>query len=138
MFLSLLTPDQQRLFLQASRSMLDADGDLANVEAALMDAARLECAVDDLPERLPREQLVAWARDLLDSTPARNAFLLELAGAMVVDGESAPPELEMLRALGDATGGDEALLAEFVDFARRAADVLADGHRLLAIEAGVL
>src|SRR5687768_1412461 len=129
LFLSILRPEQQTLYLQAARELLQADGAVASPEAALLEAARIECDVDQLPEAVAEVELLERAPSVLDSPAARNTFLLELAGAMVVDGETSVDELALLGRFADVLGISEGALDDFVAFAERARDLAMDGQR---------
>lgn len=134
MFLNTLTPDQQTLYLRVARVLLESDASVLSPEAALLEAARIECDVGELPDAAPVDELLDQAPSLLDTAAARNAFLLELAGAMVIDGETAVNEETLLKRLAEALMVSDEDLSEFVRFAERARDLVIDGRRLLAGE----
>ncbi len=136
MFLNVLSAEQQRLFLDAASTMLNADGDVASVEAILLEAARVECAIDYEPQVRPHDELFAEARTSLTERPARNAFLLELAGAMVVDGEETAEEVEFLRALSEALDVPDSALSDFVAFGRQTLALVANGQELVSLGGG--
>lgn len=133
MFLNVLTRPQQAAFVHAARAMLRADGQVVEAELALMEAIHAEC---DLPEVETFEgDAVAEAVAVLDSVPARNAFMLELAGVAVIDGEAHDAELALLGEFAAGLGVAEERLQEFVAFAERANALVQDGRELLALEA---
>ena len=133
MFLNVLSADQQRLFLDAAATMLSVDGDVASSEAALLEGARIECGLEYEPQQRSLDELAAAAMSSLTERPARNAFLLELAGTMVVDGEEAPEEVELLMALAKVLDVSDEALAEFVAFGRQALALVASGQALVAL-----
>jgi hypothetical protein len=133
-FLNILTPDQQTLYLRAARVLLESDASVLSPEAALLEAARIECNVAELPEPVPVDEILEQAPSMLDTAAARNAFLLELAGAMVIDGETAVNEEALLKRFAQILTVSDEDLREFVRFAERARDLVNDGQRLLAGE----
>lgn len=56
--------------------MLHADGEVAEAEAAILEAARVECTVDGEPADASIDEILDRAPGVLDSPGARNAFLL--------------------------------------------------------------
>jgi hypothetical protein len=131
-FLNILSSEQQTLYLQAARELLDADGAIVSPEAALLEAARTECNVDGLPDRAAVRELLERAPVVLDSAAARNAFLLELAGAIVVDGEASVDEVELMERFADVLNITRDALGDFLAFAERARELVMDGQRLIA------
>ena len=72
------------------------------------------------------------APGVLDSTTARNAFLLELAGAMVVDGETSVDEVALVERFADVLNVSRDALTEILAFADRARELVMDGQRLIS------
>lgn len=133
MFLNLLDPGQQRLFVAAARVVAEQDGKVADVEQSLLDAVLAECQLDTDPGTMPTPDLLA-ALDtaFVDDVHARNAFVLELAGVAVIDGDAHPAELAALSAISDQVGMSEETLADFVEFAMAARELVVRGRQLLA------
>lgn len=133
MFLTLLNPDQQRLFLVAARRVAEQDGKVADVEQALLDAVLAECRIDEDPGDMSRAEFQAALSDAFAGVPhSRNAFMLELAGVAVIDGDAHPAELSALAEIGDHLGVADASLARFVEFAMSARDLVVRGRELVA------
>ena len=98
MFLNLLDAEQQRLFVMAARAVAEQDGKVADVEESLLDAVLAECEIDRDPGTMAFADLLSAVDDALSPDPhARNAFLLELAGVAVIDGDAHPSELAFTR-----------------------------------------
>ncbi len=97
MILNILTPPQEKVFLEAARAVIEQDRHGADVEPALLDRSHSACGLDEQPvTRRNIAVIAAEADSALDSGPARRAFLLELAGVVLVDGH-APPDQRALR-----------------------------------------
>lgn len=132
MFLNLLDADQQRLFVIAARAVAEQDGKVADVEQSLLDAVRAECEIDEDPGEIPLPEILSALEPLAGDPHARNAFLLELAGVAVIDGEAHPAELAVFREIGSHLGVSEDALAEFVQFGMSARDLVVRGRELVA------
>ena len=130
MFLNVLTPPQQRVFVDAARAMLHADGTVAETELALLDAIRAECDLDYMGgDAQPATDIIDAARTVLDTTTARNAFLLELAGVAVIDGDTHASEMALLERFAAVLGQSDEHLREVVAFAERANTQGSSGDR---------
>jgi len=137
MFLNLHDAHQQRLFVSAARTVAEKDGKLADVEQSLLEAVLAECAIDGEPEVISPDELLAGLDEALAGDPhARNAFMLELAGVAVIDGEAHPAELGVLHEIGGHLGIDNDVLAEFVQFAMSARELVVRGRHLLSVDHG--
>jgi uncharacterized tellurite resistance protein B-like protein len=138
MFLNLLTPPQQRVFLQAARAVAEQDGTVAEVEHALLSALRTETGLLDEPDAATEsmEDVLDGASDMFDTSISKRVFMLELAGVVAIDGEAHPAELDALRSAGHRLGIEEDDLAEFVEFGMEARALAARGRELIASAAG--
>jgi uncharacterized tellurite resistance protein B-like protein len=133
MFLNLLDAEQQRLFVMAARAVAEQDGKVADVEESLLDAVLAECEIDQDPGTMAFADLLTAIDGALSTDPhARNAFLLELAGVAVIDGEAHPSELAVLAQVGECLDVTEERLSEFVDFAVQARALVVRGRGLVA------
>ena len=135
MYLNLLTPRQQRVFLQAARSVAEQDGLRADVEDALLNALHTECG--SLPRAQPSveplDATLEAAGEALDSRLACRVFMLELAGVATVDGSAEPAEVSVLRAFGDRLGVSDEELAEYFDFGLEVRALAIRGRELIAV-----
>ena len=133
MFLNLLDADQQRLFVMAARAVAEQDGKVADVEESLLDAVLAECEIEEDPGTMPLSDLLSVVAEALsEDLHARNAFVLELAGVAVIDGEAHPSELAVLAQVGERLRVSEQRLSEFVDFAVQARELVVRGRELIA------
>lgn len=132
MFLNLLQPDQQVAFVHAARAVAERDGEVSEVESALLDAVRAECGLDELPAPHPELDVCARAAEVLPDDVARRVFLLELAGVALIDGDAHPSELALVGEVADALGISGAALADMLAFAARAQQLVVDGQRIVA------
>jgi len=132
LFLNLLTPPQQRVFVQGARAVAEQDGELAEVEQALIAALQAECGLDELPAAQDAAGICAAAVAVLDSDLARRVFILELAGVAVIDGEAHAAEVALVGEIAVQLGIEGAELAEMLAFAGRARALVVDGQRLIA------
>lgn len=131
MFLSLLTPNQADIFVQAAQLVLEADGDEhQDAEIALLEAVKLESGSTRNGSPSPLPEVLAAAAAELDDPTQRSAFLLELAGVAVVDGHEHAAEMDVLREFAAQLGLD-AQLDDFLTFARDARDLAARGNQLI-------
>ncbi|MTD44891.1 hypothetical protein GKE82_11455 [Conexibacter sp. W3-3-2] len=135
MFLSILTPAQQRVFLEAARAVIEQDGHVADVEQALLDGLHSECGLDEEPAA-PRDiaAIAADASAALDTGPARRAFVLELAGVALIDGHSHPDEVTAVTEIARALDSTDGFLDAAFAFAARAQALVVDGQRLVATD----
>jgi len=132
MFLNLLQPDQQVTFVHAARAVVEQDGEVSEVESALLDAVRAECGLDELPVPDPALDVCARAAEVLPDDVARRVFLLELAGVALIDGDAHPSEIGLVREVADALGISGAALDDMLAFAARAQQLVVDGQRIVA------
>lgn len=132
MFLNLLTPRQQRVFVQAARAVAEQDGVVDAVEQSLLAALQAECGLDELPERETLVDIATAAVRVLDSGLVRRVFVLELAAVAVIDGGAHASEVRLVEALATGLGIGETDLAEMFAFAGRAQALAAEGQRLVA------
>lgn len=132
MFLNLLQPDQQVAFVHAARAVAEQDGEVSEVESALLDAVRAECGLDELPAPDPGLDVCARAAEVLPDDVARRVFVLELAGVALIDGDAHPSEVAFVREVADALGISGAALVDMLAFAARAQQLVVDGQRLVA------
>lgn len=135
MFLSILTPPQQRVFLGAARAVVEQDGQVAEVEQALLDGLRSECGIDELPTT---SDDVASVRDaastVLDNDTARRAFVLELAGVVFIDGDAHAAEVAAVTEIAGGLGIAADQLDAMFAFAARAQALVVEGQRLIATQ----
>ena len=134
MFLDLMTTEQQRLFLSAAVGMAEVDEHLHLDEQAFIRRIYREVGGDvQDATRLSHTVLVAQTKAAFDGElVAARAFLIELAGLVVVDGESSDAELLLLHDLAEAAGVPHADVPLFLDFAQRAVELADDARDLLA------
>jgi tellurite resistance protein len=134
-FLSILTPPQQRVFLEAARAVVEQDGHIADVEQALIDGLHSECGLDETPTALRDvSAIAAEAADALDHGPVRRAFVLELAGVVLIDGHSHADEVAAVTEIARALDVADEHLDEMFAFAARAQALVVDGRRLIATQ----
>jgi len=95
MFLNLLDPDQQRLFVVAARMVAEQDGKVVDVEQSLLDAVIAECSIDEDPGPMPMPDLLV----ALDSALARPVRLTAVPSAKfsapVLPGQRVRVELQV-------------------------------------------
>lgn len=132
MFLNLLTPPQQRVFIQAARAVAEQDRVVEAVERSLLDALQAECGLDELPDREELTEVATEAVKVLDSDVAKRVFVLELAAVAVIDGDAHPSEVRLLEVLAGGLGIGAADLKAMFAFAGRAQKLAAEGQRLIA------
>lgn len=132
MFLNLLRPDQQIAFIHAARAVAEQDGQVTEVEVALLDGLRAECGLAELPPTEADADVAGMAADVLQDDVARRVFMLELAGVALIDGEAHPAEVELVGAFGAALGVTGDALAEMLAFAERGQRLILDGRRIIA------
>lgn len=132
MFLNLLTPPQQRVFVQAARAVTEQDGVVDAVEQGLLAALQAECGLAELPDRETLADIGTAAVEVLDSALVRRVFVLELAAVAVIDGGAHASEVRLVEVLAAGLGIAEADLTEMFAFAGRAQALAAEGQRLLA------
>lgn len=134
MFLDLLTPEQQALFVDCTATLTEADGELHAAESELLDQIARETGHDPgQPSARPLGELAERAKLLLADDPAAaRVFLLELSGVVVIDGEHTPEEQALLERFSEATGVPRGDISAFIAFAERARDLVADGRSLVA------
>lgn len=132
MFLNLLQPDQQRLFVEAARAVAQQDGNVSDAEESLLAAIAAESSLDEMPDQRPLDEILNDLENALDERAMRNAFMLELAGVAVIDGDAHPAELTALGKIAETTGVSDAELEEFVAFAFAARDLVVRGRQLVA------
>ena len=139
MFVSLLSPAQQRTLGQAIHAVASTDGEIHDLEAQFLDALRreggalLEVDLDGPALDLPSLEAAAAAAfaDEPASSPARRAFVAEVAGMVTIDGESMAGELEILEGLMNAVEVALAESAVFLAFGRKAGDLAREGTELV-------
>ncbi|MEJ7784898.1 MAG: hypothetical protein WKF96_08850 [Solirubrobacteraceae bacterium] len=133
MFLNLLDANQQRLFVIAAQAVAEQDGKVADVERALLESVIAECEIDEIPPGMPLDDLLsALDESLGGELYARNAFLLELAGVAVIDGDAHPAELAVLTEICLRLGVTDETLTRYVQFAIAARDLIVQGRQLVA------
>lgn len=132
MFLSLLQPDQQVAFVHAARAVAEQDGEITQVEVALLDALRAECGLEELPPVRAGADIAVTVADAVRDDAARRVFMIELAGVAVIDGEAHPAEVGLVGRIGTALEITEEMLAEMLAFAERARQLILDGQRIIA------
>jgi hypothetical protein len=134
MFLELLNDDQQQLFLDVAVTMAAVDGYLHLDEESFLDRVRRETG-GEAETASPTERgelLERVRRAFTDGVVPRRAFVAELAGLVIADGNQADPEVEFLREVARAVSVPEADVPVFLDFAREAAALARDARDLLA------
>lgn len=135
MYLHLLTPPQQLLFLESARALVERDGKLEDVEADLLRALSTECGVSgDDAFTAPRdsEALAEALNGAFDTSVARRVLLLELAGVAVIDGDAHVSELTLLEEIAAGVGISSADLGEMVQFGLDALSLVTRGKELIA------
>jgi uncharacterized tellurite resistance protein B-like protein len=135
MFLELLTPDQQQLFLDAAMTVAHADQHLDPSEQAFLERMVQEVGgTTRAPVVLTHAELVeATAKVFASSSGIQpRAFMLELAGMTVADGDQSDAELTLLHEIADAAGVPAADVPVFLDFAERTIELAAEAQDLLA------
>jgi hypothetical protein len=132
-FLGVLSREQQELFMSAARRMADADGDSPSVEQALLDALLAECGLEEMPPLIQLDEVTERIGDAFNEDPhRRNAFMLELAGVVAIDGALHQAELDVLQRLGEASGLPADSLDSFLRFGMKARDLVVEGEQLIA------
>jgi tellurite resistance protein len=133
LFLELMTKEQQQLFLDVAITMAGVDEHLHLDEQAFLERVQREVGdrMSD-PQDLSHSDLVAQTRSAFGgSLIAARAFLIELAGLVIADGNRSDVELALLHELADAAGVPSADVPLFLDFAQRAVDLADDAQDLL-------
>jgi hypothetical protein len=133
-FLNLLAPAQQRLFVQAARLIAASDG-VAEEEQALLDAVEAECGLEERPDDADLPAVLDAMTAALDTQTARRTFLLELAGVAVIDGHAYEAELELLEQFAQRLQIGDEDLQECLALAARARQLVADGEAFIATSA---
>ena len=136
MFLSLLTPPQQELFMQAAHLVAAQDGELDELETALLEALGAESNLESLPGDVELADALQRAPELLPDGPSRRAFLLELAGVVVIDGRAHQAEIDRLRDFAGALDVPEVQVNRFLDYALQARSIVDTGRTLIATADG--
>lgn len=103
MFLSMLTPHQQGVFLGAARAMANADSRQDEREAELLDAFERETGLTPAVEPMAASDVPA-AIAAFDSQPRRVAALVELASVALADGNVHEAERQLLDGVAKAVG----------------------------------
>lgn len=129
MFLTLLNEGQSVLFARAARLMIEADDIAHERELAMLEAIGIETGLTELPDGGTFGEVVQEAAKALTDPTQRNAFLIELAGVAVIDGDEHGAERALLQQLADQLGLGERV-DEFIAYAHDARD-LADRGRAL-------
>ena len=104
MFLSLLDPAQRVLFTRAARLLIEADAIAHEHELEMLDAIQSETGLTEIPEPGDADELAEQAVALLTDATQRNAFVAELAGVAVIDGDEHGAERELLQRFADVLG----------------------------------
>ncbi len=136
LFLNLLMPAQQELFMQAAHLVAAQDGEVDELETALLEALGAESELESLPGAVELANALGRAPDVLTDGPSRRAFLLELAGVVVIDGEAHPAEVSRLREFADALDVPETQVDRFLDYALQARSFVDTGRTLIATADG--
>lgn len=131
MFLNLLTPEQQRVFVQAAQLVAASDG-VGEEEAALLEAIAAECALTDAPEPAEASETLQAAGAVFDSPASKKVFMLELAGVAAIDGRAYPSELELLGEFAQRVGLGEAELEESLVLASRGRQLVRDSETFIS------
>lgn len=133
MLLNLMNHEQQQLFLDAAVTMAHVDDHLHLNERAFIDEVQRETGgVVHEPSRLGHDDLLTRTSSQFGSSAvAGRAFLMELSGLIVADGEQTDAELQFLRELASAMGAPTSDIPVFLDFALRAIELAEDAQDLL-------
>jgi len=122
------------LLRDAVHSVSQVDGVLHQAEAAVLDQMSREAGLELDPGE-PQDQTTIEQRiraAFKDAPAAARAFVLELAGVVVIDGEREPRELELLRGCAQAAGVPADDVEVFLAFGERSRDLAAEGLQLVA------
>lgn len=136
MFLNLLNPTQQQLFIELARAVAEQDGIVAETEQVLLDAVQAECCVAELPAVRDLDAVLADAPTAFDNEATRSVLVLELAGIALIDGDAHPTELSVVASVAEKVGMTEEKLEECFGFAERSRQLFLDGQMLLATADG--
>jgi uncharacterized tellurite resistance protein B-like protein len=131
-FLNLLDPAQQALFLELARAVTEQDGLLADSEEALLAAVQAECMMDEAPAVRELDAVLEDVASSFDAGPARAVLILELAGVALIDGEAHPAETGVVATVADRIDMSPGRLQECFAFADRARTLIVDGQALIA------
>lgn len=137
MFLNLLAPAQQQLFIELARAVAEQDGIVAATEQVLLDAVQAECGVAELPAVRDLDAVLADVPAAFDGEATRSVLVLELAGVALIDGDAHPAELGIVAEVAETVGMTPEKLRECVGFAERSRQLVMDGQLLLATADGV-
>jgi uncharacterized tellurite resistance protein B-like protein len=120
MLLNLLSEEQKITFTRTALLVMSADGKNSDRELAFIDDAAREMELDELPS--PAESLdeVLGLLDSMNTPLSQRVFLLELAGVAMADRILDPSEAEILQAVSDCFGVQDATLQKLIGLADRA------------------
>jgi uncharacterized tellurite resistance protein B-like protein len=131
MYLQILTPAQRDAYVAAAVAVLRADGQLHASEQALLDMITAEAGAGAVPEAVDLDATLERLPDLFADPTHRCAFLLELAGVTVIDGEAHPAEVALFHRFAERLELSGRASA-FLDFAIEARALAERGRELIA------
>ena len=132
MFLHMLNAEQRELFVHTAIELMSVDGAQSPHEVALLLHIERETGVqvDPVPADWQAIQQRIGAA-FAGHAPAARAFMMDLAGVVVVDGVDDPREHELLTEVAASLGVPASDVTQFVRYATRLQDVLVEGRALL-------
>ncbi len=131
MYLQILTPPQREVYAAAAVAVLRADGELHASEEALLGAIAAESGPTGVVERADLEAVLEQLPVLFDDPTQRRAFLLELAGVIVIDGDAHPAELALFHRFAERLELS-GRTSEFIEFAEQTRALAERGRELIA------
>ncbi len=115
MFIQMLSPQQQSVFLGLANKMAHADGIFVPEEKA-----RLQAIQDQMPNVEPSEVKNSELASIFATKQAKAAMLIELAGVAMADETIANEENALLREVSKALSIDNDELDEIMSWVSRA------------------
>lgn len=99
MFLHLLNKTQRQCFCNVVRFVIMADGVVDSTEHRILEMAKREMELDELPAPVTSLALLATQLNVFDSPMSRNILIMESVAAAMADGEIPESEMNILTQL---------------------------------------
>jgi tellurite resistance protein len=132
MFLSELTPNERRGFLELAHLVAHADGDLAFAEAQMLLQYRIELDLYEEDYAIQGVPVVEAAAHF-ESDASKRAALMELMMVVMADGVAHPQEHELLREIEAALGVDDETSDRQFTWVQRLSALISTGKRLIEV-----
>jgi uncharacterized tellurite resistance protein B-like protein len=131
MYLQVLNPAQRDAYAVAAVAVLRADGELHAREQTLLDAIAAESGVTGAIEAGDLDAILEGLPALFEDPTQRCAFLLELAGVTVIDGDAHPAEIALFHRFAERLELSERA-SQFIEFAEQTRALAERGRELIA------